>query len=204
MTNSFGWYPTLLGVTQKCHRAAVRRPIAFFFINTELSWGCGGSDLKSALSSQGHISDCKLDLVVYSRLRSVHFLFATTKGLLTERRLFSKRTGVSSIFQYSLIAHAIGDLLYFCYTKKILWSPSSLFAIANASINRSVLFGCKCSEVWSVSTGLVWAERFTSFGVPSHWVNSTTGKQKGITETIILTPSRAAGFLTHKCRASSW
>ena len=37
--------------------------------------------------------------------------------------------------------------------------------------------------------------------VPGHRLNSTTGEQKGITQTIILTPSRPVGGLTQWCQA---
>ncbi len=53
-----------------------------------------------------------------------------------------------------------------------------------------------CELMW---TCLVWAEGSTpdSFWVPNHRFNSATGEQKGITQTIVLTPSRPVGCLTH-------
>ncbi len=51
----------------------------------------------------------------------------------------------------------------------------------------------------SIWTCLVWAERSTpgSFWVPRHSLNSTTGGQKGITQTITLTLSQPVACLTH-------
>ncbi len=40
----------------------------------------------------------------------------------------------------SLIAHALGDIRYFCVTKKALWAPPSLVATANASMYRLIPF----------------------------------------------------------------
>ena len=52
-------------------------------------------------------------------------------------------------------------------------------------------------------TCLVWANdlRLTVFGVPSHRLNSATGEQKGVSQTIALTPSLPVGCLTHLCQA---
>ncbi len=36
-----------------------------------------------------------------------------------------------------------------------------------------------------------------SFRVPSHRLNSVTDEQKGINQTVLLTPSRPASWLTH-------
>ncbi len=65
------------------------------------------------------------------------------------------------------------------------------------SVLSAAVSGCRCGElIWIC---LVWAERSTpdGFGVPSHRLNSATGEQKWITQTILLTPSRPAGCPTH-------
>ncbi len=57
--------------------------------------------------------------------------------------------------------------------------------------------GCTCGElIW---TYLVWAKWsvLESFWMPSHRLNSATGEQKGITQTLILTLSWRVGCLTH-------
>ncbi len=64
----------------------------------------------------------------------------------------------------------------------------------------------RCMRGGLMWTCLVWAERSTpdNLWVPSHHrFNSATGEQKGITETIILTPSRPVGCLTHQYQAPS-
>ncbi len=43
-----------------------------------------------------------------------------------------------------------------------------------------------------------------NFGVPSHRLNFATSEQKGITQTIILTPSRSFCCLPYQCISQSW
>ena len=65
------------------------------------------------------------------------------------------------------------------------------------------VWGCSCRElIW---TCLVWREWSMSgnFSVPSHQLNSAPGERKGITQTIMLTPSQPVSCLTQWCQAPS-
>ncbi len=71
----------------------------------------------------------------------------------------------------------------------------SAFNLSKSYHRLQVGFDGVCRYICRCGCGgpvlMVWAERLTlgSFWVPSHRLNSSTGEQKGITQTIILTPS---------------
>ncbi len=83
-----------------------------------------------------------------------------------------------------------------------------VFNLSRSYRRLQVEFGgvcrCRCGElIW---TCLVWGERSGpgSLCVPSHRLNSATGEQNGITQTIILTLSRPSSCLTHPCQAPGY
>ncbi len=65
------------------------------------------------------------------------------------------------------------------------------------SVVHADVCGCSCGEF--IQNCLGCAERTTldSFWVPSRRLNAVIGEQKWIARTILLTPSRSAGSLTH-------
>ena len=63
-------------------------------------------------------------------------------------------------------------------------------------LSRSYYHGLQVG-IGGVCRCRVWVWMWPHFLVPSHWLNFVTGEQKGITQTIILTPSRPISCLTY-------